>query len=416
MAKNNSQGKIIKGNKHQISTTARKKGARVASIVVPAALSLGLAFSLVFGPKYAKSCNSEAVKPPKGTDNIDTVPDEIIDTYFEEPAHSEPFYTEETVDFDEDSSNLDYPTDAPATRPSVEPDTVLPRPLPDIMGGVSTDVEEPTIDIDTPSASEPIVDEPIIDEPVEEIGAKLAEILQTLTDNIRLTNHNSTIVISSIENFKITKAEEGYNIDLILGGTMGKTQTRYTYFMTPASTTSQSAAQLFERSADQTITIGEYISLLHQTLTDSDTKYSLSKGRDKIAVNDAKVVEHLLNVRRAEIEAGSGNIKELATLNKLILHPEKAEVQVYSAICDDPLALEYHNNAILNYGDYSYQFNIEFSGFEFQPTREDLDAITGQLAEGSSNLEYSVSTALVNNSIYDQLLKQLQKNNELGLN
>lgn len=406
----------IKNNNGKVHTTIRKTGARVASVVIPATLTLGLAFSFVFGPKIAKSCNSEAVKPPKGSENIETVPEQIVTTYYEETVSPEPSYTEETVE------TIDF-GDEPSTTPSI------PNPIPDIIGGISTDVEEtiqtePTLDpIESTPYYEPETDttyKPEIDtvyepetEPIQDVGANLADIFNILTENIRETNSNQTILISAIQNFQISQANNEYNIDLTLGGTLGAKYTKYVYFNTPITTDSKYAEVLFNRSTDQNMTTGEYINLLYNTLNDNHatTTYEVSKLRDKIEVDDeTQVIKYLLGIRSEQVT----DPRELATLNKLTIHPEKASLHVFNAIRASN-GLDYTSDVVINFGGFSYQFKISTS-FTTNATADEVKEVIRAIISGEQTTNCSIDTYYVDNSIYSQMLSKLNQENSYGLN
>lgn len=383
-----------------VNLKIRKGWAKVAGITVPVILSLGLAYSFVFGPEMAQSCNSDAVKPPKDNSYIDTIPEDLIS------SSTEPSYTEETVDFEDDNISTIEPETNYTNKPDTLPSTPDVIPTPDINGGASNPDTETSTEIST----EPNTDADI---PIEEVGLTLAEILQTLTDNIRETNSNPTIVVDSIHNMTITPDttnEDKYKLSLLLEGTLGKTTTKKSYFIMPVESSAESADELYSRLTDSAMTTAEYIKLLGEVVTSNETSFGVSTARDKIEITDeSTVAKKLLLIRKNEL-LKNPNAEELALLNKIILYPDKANVQVFDARWDKTTpGFEYTSNVILNFGNYSYEFQIRTS-FANQPTADELKNAIRSILYGDATSDYVVETTFVDNTIYAELLGKLNEN------
>lgn len=375
----------------------RKLGSKVAGWVVPVSLGAGLIFATVFAPNMAKSCNNN--KRPDNSKDSDTNTIDTIHQDFESSFNTEPFYDEETVDFEDDSTMGDNTIEEPTSEieTSREESSEIIRPNPDITGRDTL-------------PDETIADE-TTEETTEEIVVDLSDILATLTENIRETNNNSTISISSIENMFITKNNGEYNIELVLGGIIGKTP-KAGYFTTPIKSTSEDAKKLYD-ALSKDVSIQEYLRLLNGTLNSNETVYGKSKGTSKMDVADPKtLVKRLVEIRRAEIANGTANPNELANLNKIALNTENVSVQAYDALCTNPDTFEYSSNVVLNFENYSYQFKITVK-FDMQPTSVDVKNAFSEILNGTSTRAYTISTNYTNNATFAKLLDELENNNEL---
>lgn len=367
----------------------RKLGSKVAGWAVPLSLGAGLIFATIFSSKMAHSCNNKKPEFDNTSSTLDTIPSDLETSF-----NTEPFYSEETVDF-EDNGTMEEPT-GEVEIPTEEETTSRINPNPDIIGR-ETIREDETI---------------LPDEPIQDVTVDLAEILATLTENIRETNKNSTITIGSIENMFITKSNNTYNIELILGGVIGN-QPKAGYFTTPITSTSEEAKQLYD-SLSKDVSVQKYLNLLNDTLNSPETTYGKSKGTGKIEISNAKdVVRRLLEVRKAEIVNGSANASELANLNKIALNIDNVSLQVYDAICTNPTTFEYTSTAVLNFENYSYQFKIT-TNFQMQPTSSDVKQTINSILNGKATRSYSITTHYTNNATYAKLLDELRNNNELS--
>lgn len=366
----------------------RKLGSKIAGWAVPLSLGAGLIFATIFSSKTAQSCNNKKPEIDNTSNTLDTIPSDLETSF-----NTEPFYTEETVDFEDDvtmgesSGDIEIPTE--------EETTSRINQNPDIIGRETIKEDETTIP----------------DEPIEDVTVDLAEILASLTKNIRATNKNSTITIGSIENMFITKTNNTYNIELILGGVIGN-EPKAGYFTTPISSTSDEAKQLYN-SLSKDVSVQEYLKLLNNTLNSNETTYGKSKGTGKIEISNTKdVIRRLLEVRKAEIVNGTASASELANLNKIALNIDNVNLQVYDAICTNPTTFEYTATAVLNFEKYSYQFKIT-TNFQMQPTSNDVKQTINSILNGKATRSYSITTHYTNNAIYAKLLDELRNNNEL---